>query len=73
MRQVLKKGVLTMKRITSVTVFAGCLVLGLFGCAESAKTTAKQETTIATPGGKTTITTEKQVEKTGENPPATAP
>lgn len=49
-------------------------VLSLFavvGCGETTSTT--KETTVSTPGGTTTITTEQEVEKTGDNPPAVQP
>jgi len=52
---------------------AGVVSLGVAGCTETRKSSAKQETKIATPGGTTTITTEKEVKKTGDNPPATTP
>jgi hypothetical protein len=56
-----------MKRlITSILTF-GILSLGLAGCAE--KTTTKTETQTSTPNGKTTVTAEKEVKKSGENPP----
>lgn len=41
---------------------------GIIGCAESDKSSIKQETQITTPKGTTTITTEKEVKKTGEAP-----
>ena len=59
-----------MKRMIAVTVFAGLVSMGLVGCSETTKSSTKQETTISTPGGKTTITTEKEVKQTGEKPPA---
>ena len=57
-----------MKRlITILTIAIGIGSLGIIGCAE--KESAKKETTITTPGGKTTITTETEIEKKGKNPP----
>jgi len=52
------------------------LVLSLFslttvGCSE--KSTTTKETSVSTPGGTTTVTVEKEVEKTGDNPPAESP
>lgn len=38
------------------------------GCAEGDKSSVKQETQITTPKGTTTITTEKEVKKTGNAP-----
>jgi hypothetical protein len=52
-------------------LFFSLFVLSLFtvvGCGE--KTSTTKETTVSTPGGTTTVTTEKEVEKTGDNPPA---
>ncbi len=49
-------------------------VLSLFavvGCGE--KTSTTEETTVSTPGGTTTVTTEKEIETTGDNPPAVQP
>jgi hypothetical protein len=37
------------------------------GCAE--KSSTKTEKTVTTPSGKTTITEEKEVKKSGDNPP----
>jgi len=57
-----------MKRlITILAITVGAGGLGFVGCAE--KESAKKETTITTPGGKTTITTETEIEKKGKNPP----
>ena len=55
---------------------ASVLVLSLFslgavGCAEKSSTT--EETKVSTPDGTTTVTVEKEVKKTGENPPAEQP
>jgi hypothetical protein len=49
-------------------------VMSLFvmaGCGE--KTSTTKETKVSTPGGTTTVTVEKEVEKTGDNPPAEQP
>lgn len=48
-------------------------ILSLFavGCGETTSTT--EETTVSTPGGTTTVTTEKEIETTGDNPPAVQP
>jgi hypothetical protein len=49
----------------------GVLGLSWFGgCSEDTKGT-KSETTIKTPSGSTTITTEQKVDKSGDNPPKT--
>jgi hypothetical protein len=47
------------------------LSLATAGCGE--KTSTTKETTVSTPGGTTTVTTEREVETTGENPPAAQP
>ena len=60
-----------MKRIISSVLILGLFSLGMIGCAE--KSSTKTETEITTPGGKTTITTEKDVKQTGENPPPARP
>ena len=57
-----------MKRMIAVTLIVGLVAIGLTGCSEKTAST-KQETKITTPGGTTTITVEKQVTKTGDNPP----
>lgn len=41
--------------------------LALVGCGEEAK--VKEEKVISGPGGTSTITTEKKIESTGDNPP----
>ena len=61
--------VLKMKRVIAITVVAGLVSISLIGCNEKSKSSTKQETTIDTPGGSTTITTEKETKKTGDNPP----
>src|SRR5262245_62008826 len=60
-----------MKRCIALVLVCGLISPGLFGCGE--KVTTKKETEIKTPGGKTTITTETEVKKTGENPPPAQP
>jgi hypothetical protein len=62
---------MTMKRLVAITFVLSSLSLGMTGCAE--KETAKKETTITTPGGKTTITHETEVKKSGKNPPSETP
>jgi ABC-type glycerol-3-phosphate transport system substrate-binding protein len=57
-----------MKRLITATVIV--VSLGLIGCSKTAST--KQETKITTPGGTTTVTTEREVKKTGDNPPPAA-
>lgn len=56
-----------MKRLFASVSLLGLLLGGLVGCGE--KTEATKETTVSTPGGTTTTTESKEVEKTGENPP----
>ena len=60
-----------MKRVITAALIASVASIGLIGCTE--KSSVKQETKIKTPGGTTTITTEKEIKKTGDNPPATTP
>lgn len=60
-----------MKRMIAATLIASVVSIGIVGC--PAKTSTKQEMKITTPGGTTTITTEKEVKKSGDNPPATTP
>jgi len=60
-----------MKRMLVSILSVAIVSLGLAGCAE--KSTTKTETETSTPGGKTTVTTEKEVKKTGENPPPARP
>ena len=64
---------LNMKRTIAATLIASLVSIGMVGCNEQTKSSTKQETTIAMPGGKTTITVEKEVKKTGEEPPAAKP
>jgi hypothetical protein len=57
-------------------MLASALVLGIFstvgliGCGEEASVT--KETEVSTPGGTTSTTETKEVEKSGENPPPAA-
>lgn len=44
------------------------VAIAVSGCAESDKSSIKQETEITTPKGTTTITTEKEVKTTGDAP-----
>jgi ABC-type glycerol-3-phosphate transport system substrate-binding protein len=56
-----------MKRMIAAILMVGLVSIGLAGCSKTASTT--QETKITTPGGTTTITTEKEIKQTGDNPP----
>jgi len=60
-----------MKRMICVALVLRLVSLSMTGCAE--KTSTKTETEIKTPGGTTTITTEKDVKQTGNNPPSARP
>mgnify|MGYP000674304236 CR=1 FL=1 len=62
-----------MKQLIAVALVAGLFSFGMAGCSDTNKSTTKKETEIDTPGGKTTITTEKEVKQTGDNPPNTSP
>jgi hypothetical protein len=59
-----------MNRKVLLSVLTGFFVIGLVGCMEKTAS-SKSETTITTPGGKTTVTTERAVKKSGDNPPNT--
>lgn len=59
----------SMNRMIAVLLFAGLASVGVVGCQQE-KSSTKHEMKINTPGGTTTITTEKEVKKTGDNPPA---
>jgi hypothetical protein len=63
-RHVRKKA---MKKLIASALILAVASLGAAGCAEKSET--KSETKISTPGGTTTIKTEKEVKKTGDNPP----
>jgi len=57
-----------MKRFLTTALILGVFSpLGMVGCADKAK--EETQTTIETPGGKSTITDTKEVKSTGENPP----
>ena len=62
---------LKMKHMIAATLVISVLSIGFVGCSD--KTTIKRETEISTPGGTTTITTEQEVKKTGDNPPSASP
>ncbi|MFN0197678.1 MAG: hypothetical protein ACKVT0_13115 [Planctomycetaceae bacterium] len=49
-----------MKRIIAYALVVGFVSIGLVGCDEKTSS-SKRETTIETPGGTTTITTEKEI------------
>lgn len=57
-----------MKHMIAATLIISLISIGAIGCTES-KTSTKQETKISTPKGSTTITVEKEVKKTGDQPP----
>ena len=61
-----------MKRVIAATLMASLVSIGMAGCTEQ-KSSTKQEMKISTPGGTTTITTEREVKKTGDNPPPATP
>ena len=56
-----------MKYFMSLAIALGAISLGFTGCAKESSTTT--ESTVSTPEGETTVTTEKTVEQSGENPP----
>lgn len=60
-----------MKRILTTILGLSLFSLGIVGCSDTA--TTKSETKVSTPGGTTTVTTEKEVKKTGDHPPAVRP
>ncbi len=60
-----------MKRIISAILLLSLFSMVMIGCAD--KSTTKTETQMTTPGGKTTVTTEREVKQTGENPPPAHP
>ena len=62
-----------MKRTIITVLSLGLISIAMVGCNKVEKSSIKQETKIATPGGTTTITTERDVKKTGEKPPGTNP
>lgn len=60
-----------MKRMMTAACMLGLAMFGMTGCADT--TTRTTETSVETPEGSTTITTEQEVEKTGDNPPVVNP
>ena len=56
-----------MRQLIVAMLVTSILALGMAGCAE--KDSSKSQTTVKTPGGTTTETVEKKVEKSGKNPP----
>lgn len=60
------------KRIVCAALMLSLFSIGIVGCAKDESKT-KTETVTSTPGGQTTVTTEKDVKQTGENPPAARP
>ena len=60
-----------MKRLLLGVMGASLISLGLVGCTEKTAST-KEETKVTTPGGTTTVTTETEITKTGDNPPPAA-
>lgn len=61
-----------MKRLIATAFGLSVTSLGLMGCNES-KSSSKQEMKIDTPSGTTTITTEKEVKETPDNPATKTP
>ena len=60
-----------MKLFLASVLVLSMFSLGTVGCAEKSSTT--KEIKVSTPGGTTTVTVEKEVEKTGDNPPSEQP
>jgi hypothetical protein len=60
-----------MKQFLASVLVLSMFSLGTVGCAEKSSTTKELE--VATPGGTTTVTVEKEVKTTGENPPSEQP
>ena len=60
-----------MKRFMASILGLGVISQGIVGCADTAAN--KAETKMSTPGGTTKVTIEKEVKKTGDNPPAARP
>lgn len=56
-----------MKQFLATVLGLSLFSLGFVGCAD--KATVTKETKVSTPGGTTTVTVEKEVKKTGDNPP----
>ena len=57
-----------MKRLIATAFVLSVASIGLMGCNSESKTSIKKETTIDTPGGTTTITTEKEVKQSTDKP-----
>jgi len=59
-----------MKKLITALTGTGLLALSLAitGCGETS--TVKDQTEVKTPGGKTTVTDEKTIKQTGNNPPS---
>ena len=62
-----------MKCLKTTAVILSLISLGLMGCNEQSESSIKKETTIETPAGTTTITTEKEVKETPDNPATKTP
>jgi hypothetical protein len=62
---------MNMKRILAMVIGLGMILPAIVGCGDTGST--KTETKMSTPGGTTTVTTEKEVKKTGDHPPAEHP
>lgn len=58
-----------MKRMMAAALFSGLVSVGVTGCYEKNALSTQQETTIDTPSGTTTMTTGRDVEKSGETTP----
>jgi hypothetical protein len=56
-----------MTRSLASLMMTGVFALGAVGCSDT--TSVETEKKVSTPGGTTTETTEKKIEKSGENPP----
>jgi hypothetical protein len=61
-----------MKRLIASVLILSLFPVGLIGCTKNESTNTK-ETELKTPAGTTTITSEKDVKKTGDNSPSTNP
>ena len=56
-----------MKQFLASVLVLSVFSLGVVGCAD--KATVTKETKVSTPGGTTTVTKQKEVKQTGDNPP----
>jgi hypothetical protein len=61
-----------MKRIACAVLALSLFSIGMVGCAKD-ESSSKTETVTSTPNGKTTVTTERDVKQTGDNPPPARP